>query len=916
MNVIKYWLVLAVLLLPWFVGGTTPFARSVLLGCLAVWLAAIAIAQLTSKSGRGLPLLGWVLVAGLLATVLQVTPIDSRIQQALNVPTPVQSERTDLAESDDDRMAESQVARSTVSVYPPATRQKLVELIAAVGVFFVATVLLRRRADITLLMGTLVVCGVGLSSFGIVQKLSWNGKLFWVFDLVEGGVPFGSYVNSNNCAGFLLITLSAAMYFVFYQVDIWDRPSKRSSELNIGPEEWSQKPKRSILQTFGRVIARMKPLHLYFFGAIATIVAGVVLTLSRGGMVAMGCCLAVGFIFLVRMNRIAGVAIVAGVILVGLMLVQYADQSLEVQREVSSLGDLPGAAAVRLDHWGDAVEFSRDHWLVGVGNGTYRFVSSTFQSFPTKRLFAHAESVYVETLVEMGVLGLALLALVVFMVGGHIRLLLKSNCEFDRAVGNAGLVCLAGQAVAAAFDFGIYQPGNYVALATFLGCVVGRSVYLQQADAKFTTSDKLLLGSKLAAAVTLVILVGASVWGAYESYGVDMARSSRHELRLMDRKAIETGRLPSSLRLDSIEARLRSSLKIRPDDSLAHYYLGEAYVYRERINRAKQTKQKVSEQISELESQMREIPEEESSSETIERRSVLAEQIEALKNVSSAEIWMSTELLAMHQQFRLQERTGKAVINPESSLHSAWDHFESAERLCSRRPQTQLRLAQLAAMVGKDCDPALGLSETQRIELALRRTIPDAQLHFNAGFLMLSSGEQGAAAAQWQQCLAGVREKVHEKAIIQQCMNEMSMRLFYESVLPQDPSYLIKLARLYFGSPEMMIPRRYLASHIEKLILDDGERTELGRTVLLGELAVLSEDYENVSVYYSKLDSLEHPSGPWRCDYAVALISLNQFDEATRQLKICQIENLVPLSKVQRLMVQIRRQRYSRPLKN
>lgn len=64
-----------------------------------------------------------------------------------------------------------------------------------------------------LLFRILVYFGFGLAIFAIIQKATWNGKLYWFRELSLGGEPFGPFVNRNHYAGFInmLIPLSLGL---------------------------------------------------------------------------------------------------------------------------------------------------------------------------------------------------------------------------------------------------------------------------------------------------------------------------------------------------------------------------------------------------------------------------------------------------------------------------------------------------------------------------------------------------------------------------------------------------------------------------------------------------------------------------------------------------------------------------------
>jgi len=55
----------------------------------------------------------------------------------------------------------------------------------------------------------MAINGVAIAFFGLVQQLTWNGRLFWQVPLEQGGEPFGPFVDRNHAGGFLTLCLAA-----------------------------------------------------------------------------------------------------------------------------------------------------------------------------------------------------------------------------------------------------------------------------------------------------------------------------------------------------------------------------------------------------------------------------------------------------------------------------------------------------------------------------------------------------------------------------------------------------------------------------------------------------------------------------------------------------------------------------------
>ena len=826
------------------------------------------------------------------------------------------------------KLKDMPMADRPISVYPVATRQKLVDLMLGVGVFFAATVVLNRRQRLIPVLVSLTLVGVAISFFGILQKLSFNGKIFWQYELLAGGVPFASFVNSNNAAGFLLICFSAAMFFVAYQIRLWSQRSE-PEDLVLASASWEHeiRERRGILEQMLNAVAQMQSKHLYFLAALAIIVAGIMTSLSRGGMLALACSTGVGCLVIARANRVVGVLATIAILVGGFAIVQYADQTQGVSKELESLANLSDAASVRLNHWSDAVAFAGDNLVLGCGNGTYRYISPSFQTFLSARTFAHAESVYVETLVEMGVGGIVLLLACVGLCARACLSLYRRRDPFDRSLGIAGLICLTGQVVAAALDFGIYQPANMVAMAAFMGGVVGRSYRAsarQMSDSKIKKhSQTRPASSQYLMVASLAVVTTVTIWAVYDSYGIESRESAIRTIKLFDKLNKDGARIPASVDLDKAQQQLQVATKIRPDDSDTKYYIGELEVMRYRVAQVEVVERELDQQLDQLESEWQTIQAGESNAAVVARREQIKTQQDSIRQFESSQIWTSTGVLAAHQELRLAQRSDpelaiKLLESPavKHRLTAAWESFAEAEQLCDRLPKTQYRLAQLAALVQKDggVDGAGAAAErlpteADRLSIVLQRSYANTQLMFSCGFLALSSGDQDRAVELWAKCLRNPHLQAHERAIVEVSLNELPMRLFFERVLPQDPKVLIGIATKYLNSPDLRLPKQFLVIHTKRVIEQNTESGTLNRHSLMAQASMLQEDYSAAAENFAAAETLGLASGTWRYDYANALYHSRKYDDAIRQLKICQLENLIHPGKVKYLLNKIRSER-------
>ncbi|NBO64531.1 MAG: hypothetical protein EBU88_06765, partial [Acidobacteria bacterium] len=91
----------------------------------------------------------------------------------------------------------------TVSFDPQATREAAAKLLALAIYFSTALVVLRHPTRLQLTARALSVFGLGISLLAIVQRLTWNGKLYWIRPVSAFVAPFGPYGNYNHFAGLI-----------------------------------------------------------------------------------------------------------------------------------------------------------------------------------------------------------------------------------------------------------------------------------------------------------------------------------------------------------------------------------------------------------------------------------------------------------------------------------------------------------------------------------------------------------------------------------------------------------------------------------------------------------------------------------------------------------------------------------------
>ena len=236
-NLIRTSLLLVLFVTPWFFGGVWASVQWVLLLILAILLSLELVGRFGDEKRPGLIPTAWMpLIIGIALGIFQLIPWTPSLanrfaaesqqwQQEFTEPVP-SSTTLQLTTK---RATDTTLKRVTTrSLYTVATREYLALLCLATAVLILSSLHLVDRQSILWLCTSSAVCGAAISFFGLIQRLSWNGKFYWLFEPMYGGwESFGPFVNRNNAGGFLNMCLAAGLGIL-----IWTHgaPLEKSTE--------------------------------------------------------------------------------------------------------------------------------------------------------------------------------------------------------------------------------------------------------------------------------------------------------------------------------------------------------------------------------------------------------------------------------------------------------------------------------------------------------------------------------------------------------------------------------------------------------------------------------------------------------------------------------------------------------------
>ncbi len=398
-------------------------------------LAALALAafsaMLYASRRAGRPLHGTVFLVGLLVlaawTALQAIPLSGGLLEALS---PRAAEvRAFVGEG------------GSISYEPGATWREVAKLLLYAIVACVAFERARVRRSIDVVAHPLLVAAVTTSLIAIVHRVLGIEQLFGLIEARGGstGQMLTTFVNPNHAAGFMALSALTAIGLAL---------------------DASERPRRIGLLALAGV-----------FGGVSVFV------LSRGGMIALGCGLAL-FACIASLKRRAfegktrrplNVALLVTALVVPTLGLLWRMRDVladfGVGRDAATLGFDEKLAAVR-----DSVPMIQDHPWFGVGRGAYVSIYTAYKTSPLQLTFAFPENLAAQLTSEWGVVfgAAALCSLITALV---IRL--RSVASWT----TLGALCgVAAVVVQNAVDFSLEMPGVAIPVVAILSAAGARAV--------------------------------------------------------------------------------------------------------------------------------------------------------------------------------------------------------------------------------------------------------------------------------------------------------------------------------------------------------------------------------------------------------------------------------------------------------
>jgi O-antigen ligase/polysaccharide polymerase Wzy-like membrane protein len=175
---------------------------------------------------------------------------------------------------------EQEPARRPISLNPESTAARIELLAVFIGLFFLIASWADKRERILFLLGSVTIVGFLVALFGIVQHLTWNGRIYWA-RRAPRDTAFGPFVNHNHFAGYVEMVIPVALSMAFFLLDA-RRRVEPGEEPDGAPEQVTPEDFADASESDAPA-SRWAQSALAFFAAVV-LVASLFLSGSRGGI--------------------------------------------------------------------------------------------------------------------------------------------------------------------------------------------------------------------------------------------------------------------------------------------------------------------------------------------------------------------------------------------------------------------------------------------------------------------------------------------------------------------------------------------------------------------------------------------------------------------------------------------------------
>lgn len=442
-------------------GGRLAAGQALLIGCSVLSLCAVGLRTILSPTTSGqisIPTLCFLLMSVGLLWLQTCSLEESQLSAWSPGHTPIMQARQHLREH-----GVPLAPWRTITFDVSETRSSLATLMAYGGLLLACSLRCRCREDALRYLRWIGWWSLAVAGFSLVHYTWSNGKYFWVFQH-----PFsnprrynvGPFTNRNHLAHVLAIGAACWLWVCL-----------RARRDTTGPQSWrggAWQSARSSQTNLQQTAPRYHPLVGLWLG-MALLWGGILLTQSRGGLLAFVVMVGLSLHACWRCAWISSTTVLGGVCslgAMGLIAATVGQHTLWERLQHVGLGD-------RREIWWANLELLRRFPWFGTGAGTHGIAHPlVLDHVQANYEFTHADNCYLQLLSECGFVGGTLGLLFLAFLYGSLRHFSSSSDVEQRCLGGVLLAIFWGHLIHAGFDYLWYVPACMLPLILLMGIVL------------------------------------------------------------------------------------------------------------------------------------------------------------------------------------------------------------------------------------------------------------------------------------------------------------------------------------------------------------------------------------------------------------------------------------------------------------
>jgi O-antigen ligase len=317
----------------------------------------------------------------------------------------------------------------------------------------VASTLSSYRVGPTLARNVAVLA-TAIGVLAVVQKATFNGKIYWFWDSQFQYAPnyYGPFVNRNHFAGWMILAIGLTGGYLCGLVETAARA-------------YPSTPRERVLWLSTPTAAKTGML----FAALATMCVALVWSMSRSGIA--GAVVALLVLLVCASRRLSGVLLATAVVILataGAGALAWKGPSQLVEWYATT-----GTFEWRVQLWRDSLAMLRDFWLTGSGLNTYGVLTLIYPMSDTTVHAVQAHNDYLQLAVEGGLLvGIPAVIAITALIRTIVRRLRTPQDERTWWIRLGAAAAICGIAVQEITDFSLQIPGVALLFAVVIAIAI------------------------------------------------------------------------------------------------------------------------------------------------------------------------------------------------------------------------------------------------------------------------------------------------------------------------------------------------------------------------------------------------------------------------------------------------------------